>query len=129
MFYSQEHQPQQPVLLPPHSLPHVASVPLSQPRIIASAQPVPAFTVIVLAGQFSAQAPHSMHRSLSVICALPEDNLNTLCGQTSSHFPQPVHFSGEKASETTFFKYLCIIYAPYLQHSLFTGGFFTDVSE
>jgi len=51
--------------------------------MIAAAQPTPALTFIAFAGQFIAQAPHSMQESLSTISALPLSMTNTPCGQTS----------------------------------------------
>jgi hypothetical protein len=49
--------------------------------------------VIAPNSQFMAQAPHSMHRSLSVIAARLSRISKTICGQTSTHLPQPVHLS------------------------------------
>jgi hypothetical protein len=39
------------------------------PIIMAVAQPTPDCTLIAFTGQFKAQAPHSMHASLSTIAA------------------------------------------------------------
>jgi hypothetical protein len=76
----------------------------------AAAQPTPASTVIALAGQFVAHAPHSMHKSLSTIRAFLSATLKTPCGHTSSHLPHPTHFSSAKESETTFSRYVSAIY-------------------
>jgi len=73
--------------------PQVGSLPVIQPYIIADAQPTPALTVIAFAGQFFAQAPHSIHKSLSVICTFFATISNTPCGQTSAQRPQPTHLS------------------------------------
>lgn len=73
------------------------------------------------AGQFLAQAPHSMHPSLSTISALRLITLKTLCGQTSAHLPHPEHFSSSKKSVATFAKYLCFIGAPYRIVKLLTN--------
>jgi hypothetical protein len=61
-------------------------------------------TVIATAGQLIAQAPHSMHKSFSVIRAFFSDTANTPCGQTSTHLPQPMQRSLVSASDATFFK-------------------------
>ena len=54
----------EPPQLPEHSL----FLPIA-PIIIAVAQPTPDCTLIAFTGQFNAQAPHSMHDSLSIIAA------------------------------------------------------------
>jgi hypothetical protein len=72
---------------------HVGGPPVTILFMIAAAQPTPAFTVIAPNSQFMAQAPHSMHRSLSVIAARLSRISKTICGQTSTHLPQPVHLS------------------------------------
>lgn len=87
----------------------LGSLPLSQPMITAVAHPTPVSTVTAPAGQFLAQAPHSMQRSLSSIFAFLSLMLKTLWGQTSAHLPQPMHFSSDKQSVATFFKCLCFI--------------------
>jgi hypothetical protein len=43
----------------------------------AAAQPTPALTVMAPGAQFIAQAPHSMHASLSTTAAFPFFNSNT----------------------------------------------------
>jgi hypothetical protein len=63
--------------------------------MMAAAQPTPESTVIAPNSQFRAQAPHSMHWSLSVIAARLSRISKTPCGQTSAHLPQPVHLSCE----------------------------------
>jgi hypothetical protein len=73
--------------------PHVGSLPVSMPVMMAEAQPTPAFTVRAPKSQFFMQAPHSMHRSRSVIDARLSFMTNTPRGQTSTHLPQPAHFS------------------------------------
>lgn len=67
--------------------------PLMRLLMIAAAQPTPVFTAIAPNSQFKAQAPHSMHKSLSVTTARLSRISNTPCGQTSAHRLQPVHFS------------------------------------
>jgi hypothetical protein len=47
----------------------LGSLPVSHPIITADAHPTPESTVIAFAGQFLAQAPHSMHLSLTSIRA------------------------------------------------------------
>jgi hypothetical protein len=79
------------------------SVPRIMPLMIAAAQPTPRPAVIVPVRQFKAQAPHSMQRSLPMMVErgrgrFPPDGITcsiakTLCGQTSMHFPQPLHFA------------------------------------
>jgi hypothetical protein len=54
----------EPPQLPEHSL----FLPMA-PIIMAVAQPTPDCTLIAFTGQFKAQAPHSMHASLSTIAA------------------------------------------------------------
>jgi hypothetical protein len=49
--------------------PQLGSVPVSQPRMIADAQPTPGLSVIAPEEQFSAQAPHSMHAPKSTMTA------------------------------------------------------------
>jgi hypothetical protein len=63
------------------------------PVMIAEAQPTPESTVMAPKSQFLAQAPHSMHRSLSVTTARLSCIMKTPCGQTSTHLPHPAHFS------------------------------------
>lgn len=54
------------------------------------AQPTPGLTVIAFAGQFIAQAPHSMQASRSMIRAFPSGTEKTPCGQTFVHMAHPV---------------------------------------
>jgi hypothetical protein len=79
--------------------------PVTMLLIIAAAQPTPASTEIAPNSQFKAQAPHSMHRSLSVIAARLSRISKTLCGQTSAHLPQPVHLSREYCNVVTLARY------------------------
>ena len=81
---------------------HVGSVPVRAPLIMPAAHPTPAWTVMASAGQFWLQAPHSMHRFLSVITAFLFFIWNTRCGQTIVHILQPIHFSISNASVVTF---------------------------
>jgi hypothetical protein len=64
------------------------------PLIMPVAQPTPASTDIASSGQFTAQAPHSMHASRSAITASFSSMAKTSCGQTRVHILQPEHFSG-----------------------------------
>jgi hypothetical protein len=70
-----------------------ASVRPSMALITAAAHPTPALTVTASKGQFRLQAPHSMQASRFWISTCRVFILNTACGQTSMHIPQPVHFS------------------------------------
>jgi hypothetical protein len=79
------------------------------PFIIAAAQPTPGFTLKAEKGQFKEQAPHSMHASLFSMTAFRPTMEKTPWGQTSVHFPQPVHFSVSSSSVATFLRYLCFI--------------------
>jgi hypothetical protein len=79
--------------------------PVTMLLMMAAAQPTPAFTVMAPNSQFRAQAPHSMHRSLSVIAARLSRISKTRCGQTSTHLPQPVHLSRAYWSVVTFARY------------------------
>ena len=99
----------QHAVLPSSEHPQVGSLPVTQLIIIAAAQPVPALTSIADAGQFIAQAPHSMQKSLSQIRALLSLISKTPCGHTSPQRPQPSHFSASKVRVVTFSKYLCLI--------------------
>jgi hypothetical protein len=82
--------------------PHVGSLPVIQPVMIAEAHPTPGSTLIAPAEQFSAHAPHSMQAPLSARTARLPFIDHTLCGHTSVQVRQPVHFSGSKASVTAF---------------------------
>src|SRR3972149_1555557 len=78
-----------------------SSDPESQPFMIAVAQPTPGRTEIAPAGQFVAQDPHSMQRSLSRIRAFPRATAKTRCGHTCSHMPHPVQAASENRKEAT----------------------------
>jgi hypothetical protein len=82
------------------------ALPVIMPLMMAAAQPTPESTVIAPNSQFMAQAPHSMHLSLSVTMARLSCMRKTPCGQTSTHRPQPVHFSASKFSVVTFARYV-----------------------
>jgi hypothetical protein len=58
----------------------------------AAAQPTPERTPRASAGQFLAQAPHSMQASLFTISIFPLVRLKTAWGQTKRHIPHPMHF-------------------------------------
>jgi hypothetical protein len=79
--------------------------PVTMLLMIAAAQPTPALTVMAPNSQLRVQAPHSMHRSLSVIAARLSRISKTRCGQTSTHRPHPVHLSAEYLSVVTFARY------------------------
>lgn len=97
-----EDQPQQVEL---SEQPRHGSVPLRAPMMTPVAHPTPAFTDRASAGQFIAHAPHSMQASRSTILAFPFSTTKTPWGQTSSHMPQPVHFSASNSRVTTFRRY------------------------
>ena len=69
------------------------------------AQPTPDRTESASAGQFRAQAPHSMQASRSAMRALPFSSSKTACGQTLRHIPQPVHFASSSLKVTTSGRY------------------------
>jgi len=77
--------------------------------MIAEAQPTPGFTEIAEAGQFLAQAPHSMHLSRPSMRALPSARRKTACGQTSTQAPHPTHAPSSRTSVSPFFMYDCFI--------------------
>jgi hypothetical protein len=52
-------------------------------------------------GQFFAQAPHSMQKSLRRMTALLFSISKTACGHTNMHIRQPLHFSASSSSVTT----------------------------
>jgi hypothetical protein len=89
--------------------PQVGSLPVSQPVMIAAAQPTPGFTLSAEKGQFNAHAPHSIQEFMSTIPTFPSFTDNTLCGQTFAQIPQPVHFAESNFRVARFFKYLCFI--------------------
>jgi hypothetical protein len=66
-----------------------ASFPLSQVWIIYEAQPTPGVTEMASAGQFFAQAPHSIQPSKSSMRVFFPLIENIPCGQTTAHIPQP----------------------------------------
>ncbi len=66
------------------------------------------FTSMARNSQLSAQAPHSMHLSRSVICTFRSTRTKTACGQTSIHLPQPVHRSAIRTREATFARYFIL---------------------
>jgi len=83
----------------------LGSVPVSAPMMIAAAHPTPDSTAMASAGQFLAQAPHSMQASRSTIRAFLSSTANTPCGHTVAHIPQPVHFVSSNFNVTTFGRY------------------------
>jgi hypothetical protein len=93
----------------PQQLPSLQSQEGGPPVIMllmmAAAQPTPEFTEIAPKSQFKVQAPHSMHRSRSVIAARLSCILKTPCGQTSTQRPHPAHFSELYLSVVTFERY------------------------
>jgi hypothetical protein len=102
--------PQQ--LLPVSPQPQEGALPVSIPLMMAAAQPTPEFTLIALNSQFMAQAPHSMHRSLSVTTARLSFIEKTPCGQTSTQRPHPAHFSGKYCNVVTFARYFILTPIP-----------------
>ncbi len=56
---------------------HEGLPPYSMLLIMAEAQPTPELTVIAPNSQLRAQAPHSMHKSLSVMAAFLSESLKT----------------------------------------------------
>jgi hypothetical protein len=63
-------QDQQQLLFPPLQS-QDGSPPVIMPLMIAAAHPTPLSTVSAAKAQLAAQAPHSMHLSLSMITAFP----------------------------------------------------------
>jgi hypothetical protein len=111
-FRRREHEKlQQLDLFYPQHAPEVSpqpqdgGPPVTMLLMRAAAHPTPASTEIAPNSQFKAQAPHSMHRSLSVIAARLSRISKTLCGQTSVHLPQPVHLSREYCKVVTLARY------------------------
>lgn len=78
----------------------------SHSLIIPAAQPTPESTVIALTGQLSAQAPHSIQASRSLMVAFFSADEKTWCGQTSMHRPQPMQSDSRNSSVVAPFKYL-----------------------
>ena len=74
------------------------------PVIMAAAQPTPGVTLKAAAGQFRAQAPHSMQAALSVMTAFLSTMVNTPWGQTSIQAPQPVQAVASRARLAPFFR-------------------------
>jgi hypothetical protein len=94
-----QHPPALDEAPPVPAQPQVGSVPLSAPVMMADAHPTPLLTRMAAKAQLPAQAPHSMHRSLSVSRARAAGPgcpsiTNTAWGHTSAHLPQPLHFEG-----------------------------------
>ena len=93
-FFSRElklafHYEQEP------SHPQVTSFsPLTAASIITEAHPTPFSTFIAFVGQFSWQAPHSIHAFGFTSCATFPSGLKTLCGHTVLHMPHLMHNSG-----------------------------------
>jgi hypothetical protein len=85
--------------------PHSGSLPLLMEPMTAAAQPTPLPARIASNAQFKAQAPHSIHRSLSVMRASPPSMRSTPRGHTSTHRPHPVHSAESICRETTFLRY------------------------
>ena len=73
----------------------------SMELITALAQPTPACTEIAPNGQLRLHAPHSMHASRFWIITCLLFILNTSCGHTSKHIPQPVHLFSSSCRVTT----------------------------
>src|SRR5512143_3680478 len=96
---------QHPPVLVLLSHPQVGSPPVIMLLIMAAAQPTPLSTLNAPKAQLDAQAPHSMHLSLSMMTAFLSRSTNTLCGQTSRHMPHPVHFSVSRPTLATSAKY------------------------
>jgi hypothetical protein len=84
---------------PPQS--QLGSVPVSQPLMIAAAQPTPGVNVIAPEAQLVAQAPHSMQAPRSTIWARLSAIRKTPCGQTIVQAWQPVHFCASSLRVTT----------------------------
>jgi hypothetical protein len=76
----------------------------SIPLMTAAAQPTPARTEIASAGQFCAQAPHSMQASLVAMTAMSLERSKTPWGHTIMQRPHPVHLSGSSLKLATFFR-------------------------
>jgi hypothetical protein len=77
--------------------------------IIAAAHPTPFLTESAPNAQFCAHAPHSMQLSGQMTRALLSRTSKTPCGQTSTHRPQPVHFSKVNFSVDTPAMYISFI--------------------
>jgi len=70
----------------------------SQAYKIAWAHPTPWRTWMAFAGQFKAQAPHSMQPLWLRQCAFVLSSSKTWWGQTSTQLPHPMHFSESNRS-------------------------------
>ena len=88
---------------PPQS--HEGAPPVSIPFIMPDAHPTPEFTPIAPYLQLRAQAPHSMHKSLSTTPTFLFFKENTPWGHTSMHIKQLVHFSAKNLRIDTFLRY------------------------
>ena len=90
-----------------HPLPGARSfISTSHSLIIPEAQPTPASTRMAVVGQFRAQAPHSIQASRSLRVAFLFAMVNTWCGQTSRHRPQPMQASPSSSTVVALSKYL-----------------------
>ena len=99
-----QYYPQQPE--PPQDGPSPSLFPLNIPMSTAYAQPTPFLTVIAETGQFIEHAPHSMHRSISLMRALLSLIVKTAWGHTVPHMPHPMHLSLSSFNAATPFRYL-----------------------
>jgi hypothetical protein len=84
---------------------HEGAPPVSIPFIMPDAHPTPEFTLIAPYLQLRAQAPHSMHKSLSTTPTFLFFTANTSWGHTSMHIKQLVHFSVIKLRLAEFLRY------------------------
>ena len=84
------------------------------PFMTAATHPTPALTFIASVGQFSWQAPHSIHASRSIIFAFLFLMVKTVWGHTSAHRLHPIHLSISSSKVATFFRYrsLVILFCP-----------------
>jgi hypothetical protein len=71
----------------------------------AAAQPTPLLTERTPAGQFTMQAPHSIHRSASRMTAFLDSTEKIRWGQTTAHMPQPVQAAASNFKVDTFRMY------------------------
>jgi hypothetical protein len=70
----------------------------------AAAQPTPVFTYMASAGQFFAQAPHSMQASRLLMLTIFSFILNTAWGHTVMHIPHPMHLFSSSVKDVTFLR-------------------------
>jgi hypothetical protein len=89
-------------------VPQLASELFKRPFKIPAAQPTPDFTEMAFCLQFSAQAPHSMQRLISVIVAFLSEKEKTAWGQTVRHILQPLHNSLFNFNVVTFSRYFIV---------------------